>query len=143
MIYHVIFSTKNRENIINSDISEELYRYIGGIIKGEGGVLLEIGGTPDHIHVVIKLKPVNTLSYIMQKIKGHSSKWMNKEKRLKTKFEWQGGYGAFSVSESQIPKVGQYVREQEKHHQKLEFKEEFLIFLKQHNVEYNEKYIWI
>jgi REP element-mobilizing transposase RayT len=115
---------------------------MGGIVKGEGGILLQIGGMPDHVHVVIKLKPVHTLSVIMQKIKGGSSKWINETYRCANRFAWQNGYGAFTVSESQVQAVVRYVKEQENHHRKLSFKDEFILILKRHQVEYNEQYLW-
>jgi REP element-mobilizing transposase RayT len=142
LIYHVVFSTKAREPMINQGIRDELYRYIGGIVKGEGGVLIQIGGMPDHMHIVLKLKPIHKLSDIMQKVKGNSSKWINEQDRLVGRFGWQDGYGAFTVSESQVPVVVRYVKEQEKHHSNLSFKEEFIRILKRHQVEYNEQYLW-
>ena len=128
--------------MIVADIRDELYRYIGGIVNGEGGILLQVGGMTDHLHLLIKLKPSHTLSTMMQKIKGNSSKWVNEQGRLKDRFAWQVGYGAFSVSESQIPVVVRYVREQESHHQKLSFKDEFTLILERHQVEYEEQYLW-
>jgi len=142
LIYHVIFSTKDRELIISPEIRDEIHRYMGGIVKGEGGVLLQIGGMPDHIHMVIKLKPVYALSEIMQKVKGSSSKWINEQNRLMGRFAWQEGYGAFTVSESQIPAVIRYVRQQENHHRTLSFKDEFILILKRHRMEYDERYLW-
>ena len=142
LAYHVIFSTKNREPLIVPRIRDELFRYMGGIVKGEGGILLQIGGIPDHVHMVIKLKPAHTLSEIMQKVKGGSSKWVNEQKRLSGRFAWQDGYGAFTVSESQIPAVIQYVREQEKHHRNRSFKDEFIRILERHGVEYDDRYLW-
>ncbi|MFC1889218.1 IS200/IS605 family transposase [Thermodesulfobacteriota bacterium] len=126
LLVHFVFSTKGREPMIIPEIRDELHRYMGGIIKGEGGMLLEIGGMPDHIHIVIKLRPVSSLSTIMRKVKGKSSKWLNEQKQLPGRFSWQDGYGAFSVSESQVSTVIRYVKEQEKHHQ----------------VEYDERYLW-
>jgi len=142
LVYHVIFSTKGRDNIIIPEIRDELHRYMGGIIKGEGGVLLQIGGMPDHIHMVIKLRPIHALSDIMQKVKGGSSKWTNEQNRLVGRFAWQEGYGAFTVSESQISAVIKYVREQENHHKNLSFKDEFMLILQRHRVEYDEQYLW-
>ena len=142
LIFHVIFSTKGREPVIIPGICDELYRYMGGIIKGEGGVLLQVGGMPDHIHIVLKSKPVHALSAIMQKVKGISSKWVNEQNRLMDRFAWQEGYGAFTVSESQIPAVLKYVREQENHHRNLSFKNEFIQILELHQVEYDERYLW-
>jgi len=142
LVFHVIFSTKNREPTIISEMRDELHRYMGGIIKGESGVVLEIGGMADHIHIVIKLKPVHSLSEIMRKVKGNSSKWVNEQNRLKDRFAWQEGYGAFTVSESQISAVIRYVKEQEKHHRIFSFKDEFIRILKRHRVEYEERYLW-
>ena len=92
LIYHTIFSTKNREPMIIPEIRLDLHRYLGGILKREGGILLQIGGMADHIHMVFKLKPVHTLSAMMQKVKGSSSKWINEQNRLVDKFAWQDGY---------------------------------------------------
>jgi REP element-mobilizing transposase RayT len=142
LAYHIIFSTKGREPTITPEIRDELYRYMGGIIKAEGGGLLQIGGMPDHLHMVVKLKPVHSLSEIMQKVKGGSSKWVNKKNRFLHKFAWQEGYGAFTVSQSQMSVVVRYVSEQEKHHRKLSFNEEFIGILERHGVEYDERFIW-
>jgi REP element-mobilizing transposase RayT len=142
LIYHVIFSTKDREPAIIPEIRDELHRYLGGIVKGEGGVLLQIGGMADHIHMVIKLKPIYALSEIMKKVKGSSSKWINEQNRLMDRFSWQEGYGAFTVSESQTAAVIRYVGDQENHHRTLSFKEEFVLILKRHEVEYDARYLW-
>ena len=142
LVYHIIFSTKNREAIIVSENREELHRYMGGIIKKQGGVLLQIGGMPDHIHMVIKLKPVHMLSGIMQKVKGGSSKWVNEQHRFVGRFAWQDGYAAFSVSESQISTVIKYVKEQEKHHRFRSFKDEFILILEHHQIDYDERSLW-
>ena len=141
-LYHIVFSTKNRQDYIVNEIGSELHRYMGGIVKGEGGILLESGGMADHVHLVLKLKPAHSLSEIMRKVKGNSSKWVNDQNRLHNKFLWQDGYGAFSVSESQINNVLQYVRNQEKHHRTISFKDEFIMLLQRHGVEYNEHYLW-
>jgi REP element-mobilizing transposase RayT len=142
LVYHIIFSTKGREPMIVPEIRDELHRYIGGIIKGESGVLLQIGGMPDHIHMVIKLKPIHSLSEIMRKVKGSSSKWINEQNRIAGGFAWQEGYGAFTVSESQISVVLQYVKEQQNHHRNRSFKDEFIRVLQRHRVEYEERYLW-
>jgi REP element-mobilizing transposase RayT len=142
LVYHIIFSTKVRESLITHEIRDELYSYIGGIVKGEGGILFQIGGTSDHIHLLIKLNPVHTLSGVMKKIKGNSSKWINAKKRLMGKFSWQKGYGAFSVSESQIQVVARYIKDQENHHKKLTFQDEFRVILERHQIEYDERYLW-
>jgi len=143
LIYHVVFSTKDRKPMINSNMCDELYLYIGGIIIKHDAVLLQIGGIEDHLHIVIKLKPTHKLSELMQKIKGSSSKWMNKKFGSAIKFGWQDGYGAFTVSESQCSTVIKYVENQEKHHKTITFKDEFIQFLKRHKIEYDEKILWL
>lgn len=142
LVYHIVFSTKGRVPMITPAIRSELHRYMGGIIKGEGGILLKIGGTVDHVHLVVKLSPVHALSDIMRKLKGNSSKWVNEHQQLTGKFGWQGGYGAFTVSESQIAAVIRYVDDQENHHRKMSFKDELLRILKRHHVDYDERYLW-
>jgi REP element-mobilizing transposase RayT len=142
LLYHVVFSTKNRERLITQEIRNDLYRYMGGIITGENGILIEIGGSPDHIHIFLKLKPIHSLSEMMRKIKGNSSKWVNDQKRLVGRFSWQDGYGAFSVSESQAPNVTRYIKNQEHHHQTLSFKDELIKLLKRNRIEYDEHNLW-
>ncbi len=142
LVYHIIFSTKGRKQFIIPEIRDELFLYIGGIVNGEGGYLIQVGGITNHIHIVMELKPTHSLSEMMKKIKGNSSKWINEQRRLQFKFAWQEGYGAFTVSKSQISMVSQYVRDQEKHHQKQSFKEELIELLKLHRVDYDEQFIW-
>lgn len=142
LVYHVVFITQARERLIHQKLREELYLYMGGIVKGEGGVLLQIGSMTDHVHLVLKLKPIHNLSEMMQKIKGNSSKWINAETGLAGRFRWQDGYGAFTVSESHIPVVVKYIKEQEKHHSDLSFKDAFVRILNRHQIEYNEQYPW-
>jgi putative transposase len=141
LLYHIIFSTKNRENLISNKLREELYPYIGGIIKNEKGHLLSIGGMDNHIHLLTKFSPVNTVSYMLQHIKGSSSKWIH-EKHENKSFSWQRGYGAFTVSESNLFNVEKYIKNQHEHHRKLTFKEEYLKLLKKHNILFEEKYLW-
>ena len=142
LLYHIVFSTKNREALIVPRLREELYPYIGGIIRGEGGTLLEIGGMPDHIHVVAKFKADPSVALMIKTFKAKSSKWVNERPGRKGRFAWQTGYGAFTVSASQLAKVRQYVRDQEEHHRVVSFKEEFITLLKKHGVEYDERYLW-
>ncbi len=127
---------------MTTEIRDRIYQYIGGVVREEGGILLEIGGMPDYLHLVLKLRPIHHLPAIMQKIKGSSSKWLNSQQQLPEKFGWQSGYGAFTVSESQAQTVIQYVRQQEKHHQAFSFQDEFVQLLKHHQVDYDERYLW-
>jgi putative transposase len=142
LLYHLVFSTQDRLLLITKSIQADLYTYMGGIIRGEGGILLEIGGMPDHIHLVVKFKPTKSVSEMLNRIKAKSSKWLNEEKLKLRKFGWQDGYAAFSVSESQVDSVRRYVREQERHHQQQSFQDEVRALLEKHGVEFEEKYLW-
>jgi len=142
LTYHIIFSTKYRIPRIDADLRDDLYSYIGGIIRGEKGQLLEIGGIADHVHILAGFHPTVAVSFMLQHIKGSSSKWINDQKKPQMRFEWQAGYGAFTVSQSQVPTVRQYIQQQEKHHEKQGFKDEFLAILKRHNIDYDPKYVF-
>lgn len=133
LIYHLIFSTKNRVPIITDKFKTPLYQYIGGIIHKEKGVLLQIGGMPDHMHLLISLKPTHTLANIAKRIKGGSSLWLNQNYCMDEKFAWQEGYGVFSVSQSMVPTLGHYITNQEKHHQKYSFDDEINFLAKKTN----------
>lgn len=142
LLYHVVFSTKQRLPLITGNLQEELYSYIGGIIRGEGGTQLEIGGTNDHVHILAKFKPAVSVSTMLAKVKANSSKWANEEKMRMRKFGWQEGYATFSVSESQVPAVRQYIQNQEEHHQTQTFQEELIALLDRHGIEYDQRYLW-
>ncbi len=143
LLYHLVFSTKQRLPLILPEWQSELYQYIGGIIRNERGSLIEIGGTSDHVHLIVKLKTEMILSDLLRHIKGGSSKWLNERLGNQSRFAWQDGYGAFTVSESQLGKLIEYVRNQEEHHRIKTFQEEYLDFLKHNAIEYDEKYLWI
>ncbi|CAM3946661.1 IS200/IS605 family transposase [Flavobacterium jumunjinense] len=119
-----------------------MYQYITGIIQNQEHKVLAINGTEDHIHIFIGMRPSQSISDLLQDIKASSSKWINDKKFLKIKFEWQSGYGAFSYSKSHVDKVINYIKNQEEHHKKETFKEEYLKFLKVFEIEYNESYIF-
>jgi len=142
LLYHLVFSTKNREPLIVPALRDELYPYIGGILHGEKGILLEVGGTPDHVHLVAKVRPDIAISDMLRLIKGNSSKWVNERTDQKERFEWQAGYGAFTASESQCGAVREYVRTQVRHHHKATFQEEFVAMLERHQISYDARYIW-
>ncbi|NOY40665.1 MAG: IS200/IS605 family transposase [Planctomycetes bacterium] len=142
LLYHIVFSTKQRLPLITADLQDELYKYIGGIIRAEGGVLLEIGGITDHIHLLTKFKPSKSISEMLNRIKANSSKWVNQEKIKPRRFGWQEGYSAFTVSESQVSTVKEYIRNQEQHHRQQSFKEELVVLLERHGVSYDEQYLW-
>lgn len=142
LLYHLVFSTKNRKNFITPNGEEELYRYMGGIIRGIDGICLEINGMPDHVHILTKLPPRIAVSDALRDIKANSSKWMNETKSGLLKFGWQDGYSAFSVSRSQVNVVREYIRQQRNHHHKTDFKAELRALLDKHEVDYDERYIW-
>ena len=139
---HITFSTKNRNNLITEDIEEELYNYIGGICKNLKCNPLKIGGYKNHVHILCLLHKNVALSNLIEKIKSHSSKWI-KTKGDKFKiFYWQNGYGSFSVNPREVNKVVDYIKNQKEHHRTKGFQEEFLLFLKNYEIEFDEKYIW-
>jgi putative transposase len=141
LLYHIVFSTKDRVPLIREDLRSDLYGYMGGIIRGEGGVLLEIGGMPDHVHLLAKLKTNVAVSTVVQKVKAKSSKWRNEQAGTPERFEWQKGYGIFSVSESLAGKVRRYIRSQEEHHRVASFKDELIALLKKHRIPYDERFL--
>lgn len=138
----VVFAVKGRENLINKTWKDELNKYIAGIIKGKDQKPIIVNGMPDHIHAFIGLRPSMAISDLVRDIKNNSSNFINEKKFVKGKFSWQEGYGAFSYSHSQIQNVYDYILNQEEHHKKKTFKEEYLDFLNKFEVEYNEQYLF-
>jgi putative transposase len=138
----VVFAVKGRENLINNKWNKELNKYIAGIIKGKDQKSIIVNGMPDHMHVFIGLRPAMAISDLVRDIKNNSSNFINDHKWVKGKFAWQAGYGAFSYSHSHIESVYNYILNQEVHHKKKSFKEEYLEFLKKFTVEYEEKYLF-
>ncbi|MCJ7554320.1 MAG: IS200/IS605 family transposase [Ignavibacteriaceae bacterium] len=141
----VIFAVKGRQNLISPNWKEDLNKYIAGIIKGKEQKSIIVNGMPDHIHAFVGLKPSMAISDLVRDIKNNSTNFINDQKYVKGKFSWQEGYGAFSYSHSHISKVYDYILNQEKHHRRRTFKEEYFELLKKFEIEYNEKYLfeWI
>jgi putative transposase len=139
---HAVFAVQNRISLISKIWEERLYKYITGIIQNHGHKLLTINGMPDHIHILIGMRPLQSLSDLMQDIKGNSSVWINENKLVAGKFSWQEGYGAFSYSKSQLSAVAEYIDNQKIHHSKRTFIEEYNKILKDSEVEYDERYIF-
>ena len=138
----VVFAVKGRENLINKTWKEEMNKYIAGIIKGKDQKPIIVNGMPDHIHAFIGLRPSMSISDLVRDIKNNSTNFINERNFVKGKFSWQEGYGAFSYSHSQIQNVYDYILNQEEHHKKKTFKEEYLDFLNKFEVEYNEQYLF-
>lgn len=134
---HIVFGTKNRMPLISSSIEKPLYKYIGKQLEKFECKIRAINGMPDHIHILTSMNPKHSITDVIKQIKGGSSHWINKQDLIVQKFAWQTGYGAFSVSESQIDKVKAYIQNQKKHHQKTSFNEEYQQFLNVHKINLN------
>ena len=140
---HIVFAVQNRISLIQPEWKDELYKYITGIVKNNEHKLIAINGMSDHLHIAIGYKPHQLIPDLLQDIKGDSSKWINKKKFIRGKFNWQAGYGAFSFSHSHLDAVIKYINNQEKHHKKMAFREEYIELLKKYDVEYDEKYVLV
>ena len=138
---HVVFSTKNRTPWIDAAWRDRLHQYLGGCVRKIDGVAESVGGIDDHLHALLSLKTTHRISDVMREIKHATSLWAHQEMHL-PEFAWQDGYGAFSVSPSQVAAVRRYIENQERHHSKRTFQEEYLELLKLSGVEYDEKYLW-
>ena len=144
LIYHIVFATKNRQPKITDDVKSRLYEYIGGTIRKQGGIALAINGMSDHVHVLAKLRPDKAVSDVLRDLKANSSGWMHDVFPELRDFSWQNGYGAFTVSASQIEKVKKYIANQEEHHRKAgSFRDEFIKMLVSNEIEFDEKYLLI
>jgi len=142
LLTHIIFSTKDRLPQIDADLKAQLYPYMVGIFRELDGKISIINGTSDHVHLLVQLPPVLPLSDAMRILKTNSSKWVHEQWTARSKFAWQTGYGAFSVSRSNADAVARYIANQEEHHRRKTFQEEFLEYLNKHEIEYDERYIW-
>jgi REP element-mobilizing transposase RayT len=142
LLYHLVFSTKRREPLLHADLRPRLIEYLGGGIRDEKGIALGIGGTADHVHMLAKLRQDNAVSDVVRGIKANSSGWIHRTFPELQHFAWQEGYGAFTVSQSQVEGVKEYIRNQEKHHQKLTFQEELVKLLRALGIEFDETYLW-
>ena len=140
-----IFAVHGRENLLHKSWRDEVFKYMSGIIKSKNQKPIIVNGVSDHVHVFVGLRPSIRICDLVRDIKNNSSRFINEKKFLPRKFEWQDGYGAFSYSRSHIDNVYRYIENQEAHHKKRTFKEEYLDLLKKFEVEYNEKYLfkWI
>jgi len=140
---HTVFTVQSRNCIIHQSWREELYRYLTGIVQKNGHKLLAINGMPDHIHLLFGMRPTQSLSDLMQDVKGDSSKWINNKRLIKSHFSWQEGYGAFSYNKSGVNSIIDYIKDQELHHRKRTFIEEYHEFLEKFEVDFDERYLFI
>ena len=138
----IVFAVKGRQNLISINWKDEIYKYITGIITNQKQKLIAINGMPDHIHILVGIKPDVSLSNLVRDIKSNSSKFINEKKWINGKFEWQTGFGAFSYSHSQLVNVVKYIENQEIHHKTKTFREEYILFLKLFDIDFKDEYIF-
>ena len=139
---HIVFSTKSRQPLIAPDLAPRLYEYVGGIARNTGGVLMAAGGTADHVHLLVSLGKQSAVAEVVRDLKANSSRWVHETFAKLSAFAWQTGYGAFAVSYSNLDEVRRYIANQQEHHRKRTFKEEFIALLKRHHLEYDIRYVW-
>jgi putative transposase len=142
ILLHIVFGTKRRQMCITPDIADRLYPYMGGIVRAERGILYDIGGIEDHVHMYLRWRPDESLSNLMRAVKARSSKWVHETFPTLGTFAWQEGYSAFSVSKSQEDAVKKYIAGQVEHHKKEDFQTELLRFLMAHGIEFDERYVF-
>lgn len=140
--YHCVFSTKERRPFITPELQARLFPYLGGIARENKMKLLAVGGMPDHVHLLLSFHSTLAISKGLQLIKGGSSKWIHDTFLEHKQFAWQKGYGAFSIGVNDIERTKDYIENQAEHHTKRDFRQEFLIFLKRNEIEYDERYVF-
>lgn len=142
--FHIqfVFAVKFRSSLIQDEWKERLHQYITGIVQKNDHKMLQINTMPDHLHMLIGLRPHQGASSLIQNVKAESSKWINRQSLSRTRFAWQNGFGAFSYSKSHVPNVIRYIQNQEQHHQKIEFLDEYKRMLNLFDVEYDDRYIF-
>ncbi|HYR76300.1 MAG TPA: IS200/IS605 family transposase [Pyrinomonadaceae bacterium] len=141
LLYHIVFSTKDRRPLITPEYEVRLYDYLGGTIRKVGGISLELNGTEDHVHLLAKLRPDCALSDVLRDLKANATGWMHAVFPSLKNFSWQRGYGAFTVSQSHVEAVRRYIARQKEHHQNISFRDEFIKFLQENGIEYDERFI--
>ena len=142
LLIHIIFSTSGRAPLLTDAIRLDVHAYLGGILRELDAIPIAIGGTADHVHLLTRLPANLALADCLRIVKTNSSRWVKERCSQQRKFAWQGGYGAFSVSESRRAAVIRYIRDQAQHHRRISFQDEFLALLKNHRVEFDGRYIW-
>ncbi len=137
-----VFAVSGRLSLITQDFNEELYKYITSIVRKQDQKLISINGMADHLHILIGLRPAMALADLVRDIKSDSSEWINKKRLARGKFGWQEGYGAFSYGHSQLDTIVRYIQNQEKHHHRRSFKDEYLTLLRKFQIEFKERYVF-
>ena len=142
LLVHVIFSTKNRESLIKAQLRPDLHAYIGGIVRELKGTAIIVGGTENHIHMLARLPSTSSIADVVRIVKANTSKWLHEKWPEEWRFGWQTGYAALTVSESNSDAVRTYIAEQENHHKKISFEDEFIAFLRKNAIPYDPRYVW-
>lgn len=137
-----VFAVSNRQSLIKPEFKEELYKYISGIVRNQGQKLIAINGVADHVHILIGLRPAMALADLVREIKADSTNFINKERFVHGRFSWQEGYGAFSYGHSQLDTIIRYIQNQEKHHKRRSFKNEYLTLLRKFDIAFEDKYVF-
>lgn len=137
-----VFTVQDRDSIIHNSWKDDLYKYITGIIQNNKHKLLAINGMPDHIHILFGLRPTQSISDLLQDVKGSSSKWINEKRFVRGRFSWQEGYGAFSYSKADLPKIIHYIQNQKEHHTGKSFLDEYTGLLKEFEIEYDDRFVF-
>lgn len=140
IVLHFIFSTEGRRPLIKPEFRDDLFAYLGGIVRQMNGTALIINGVADHVHMLMRVRPMHSAAEIVRVVKTNSSRWMRE--KYSANLGWQTGYGVFSVSESSVAAVARYIAGQEEHHKTRSFQEEFVAFLDKNHIEYDARYIW-
>ncbi|HET7100036.1 MAG TPA: IS200/IS605 family transposase [Terriglobia bacterium] len=142
LLVHVVFSTKERRPLITSEVEDELYRYVAGTLQNFASPCLAVGGTENHVHLLISQSKNIALSRLMEELKKSSSKWIKTKGTKLRRFGWQDGYGAFSIGESQVGIVKRYIARQKERHRKQTFEQELMALLQKYQIGYDERYLW-
>ena len=141
LLYHIVFSTKDRQPLITPDYEIRLHEYMGGILRNAGGISLALNGTEDHVHLLAKLRPDRAVSDLLRDLKSNSSGWLHDVFPALEDFSWQRGYGAFTVSHSNVEDVQNYIAHQKEHHRKISARDEFIQFLRANAIEFDERFV--
>jgi len=141
LLYHIVFSTKGRANLIAKEVEPRLHAFMGGVVRDEGGLAYRIGGMPDHVHLLVRGRPDGCISDLVRHVKSRSTRWVHETFAGMQGFAWQEGYGAFTIGASQKDVVDQYIAGQERHHRGRSFEDEFLSLLRAYGVQYDERFV--
>ena len=142
LTYHIVFATKYRKRSIADEFRQRLYEYLGGTLRAKKGQMIEVGGVEDHVHILATLSPALAVADVVRDVKANSSRWINEEFVPARDFQWQKGYGVFTLSYDKVPAVRRYIRNQKEHHRRRTFQEEYIAFLEKHDIDFRPEYLF-